>query len=51
MKKKTQRVSAAVWAKMSQEARDQLRQKDKESQGRQRGGHAFTEVAAAEAAQ
>ena len=35
MKKTTQRVSAAVWAKMSQEARDQLRQENKESQGRQ----------------
>ena len=38
MKKTTQRVSAAVWAKMSQEARDQLRQENKESQRRQRGG-------------
>ena len=38
MKKTTQRISAAVWAKMSQEARDQLRQENKESQRRQRGG-------------
>ena len=35
MKKTTQRVYAAVWAKMSPEARYQLRQENRESQGRQ----------------
>ena len=31
----TQQFSAAVWATMSQEARDRIRQENKESQGRQ----------------
>ena len=47
-KKTTQRISSTVWAKMSQEARDQFIQEKRENQGQQRRVSAAVAAAAVE---